>query len=129
MIVFFSASVMGLSSFVMAAPLFASLSAISLPLIPQWAGIHCSTTLLFPMMLCSVAHFGYEGNPVQIGNHWYINIDQLMGKVRKKMSILYPKPILCSVLKELCAIRDNIATCDIASITDIIAMIEDIFIN
>ena len=27
---------------------------------------------------------------------------------------------------ELCAIRDNITTCDIASITDIIAMIEDI---
>ena len=42
------------------------------------------------------------------------------------MSILYPKPILCNVLKELCAIRDNITTCDIASITDIIAMIEDI---
>ena len=34
--------------------------------------------------------------------------------------------ILCSVLKELCAIRDNITTCDIANITDIIAMIEDI---
>ena len=41
------------------------------------------------------------------------------------MSILYPKPVLCNVLMELCAIRDNIATCDIASITDIIAMIED----
>ena len=38
----------------------------------------------------------------------------------------YPKPILCNVLKELCAIRDYITTCDIASITDIIAMIEDI---
>ena len=59
----------------------------------------------------------------------YINIDHLMGKVRKKMSILYPKPILCNVLKELCAIRDNITTCDIASITDIIAMIEDICTN
>ena len=42
------------------------------------------------------------------------------------MSILYPKPILCNVLMELCAIRDSITTCDIASITDIIAMIEDI---
>ena len=30
-----------------AAPLFASLSAISFPLIPQWAGIHCNTTHLF----------------------------------------------------------------------------------
>ena len=27
---------------------------------------------------------------------------------------------------ELCAIRDSITTCDIASITDIIAVIEDI---
>ena len=44
------------------------------------------------------------------------------------MSILNPKPILCNVLMELCAIRDNIATCDIASITDIIAMVEDIAI-
>ena len=59
---------------------------------------------------------------------WYINIDHLMGKVRKK-SILYLNPILCNVLKELCAIRDNITTCDIASITDIIAMIEDICTN
>ena len=57
---------------------------------------------------------------------WYINIDHLMGKVREKMSKLYPKPILCNVLIELCAIRDNITTCDIASITDIFAMIEDI---
>ena len=60
---------------------------------------------------------------------WYINIDHLMGKVRKKMSILYPKPIFCNVLKELCVIRDNITTCDIVSITDIIAMIEDICTN
>ena len=29
---------------------------------------------------------------------------------------------------ELCAIRDNITTCDIADITDIIAMIEDILV-
>ena len=29
---------------------------------------------------------------------WYINIDHLMGKVRKQMSILYPKPIVCNVL-------------------------------
>ena len=29
---------------------------------------------------------------------------------------------------KLCAKRDNITTCDIASITDIIAMIEDILV-
>ena len=59
------------------------------------------------------------------------------------MSILYPKPILCNALRiririnqnirfawsYICAIRDNITTCDIASITDIIAMIEDICNN
>ena len=60
---------------------------------------------------------------------WYINIDHLMGKFRNKMSILYPKPILCNVLMELCAIRDNITTYDIVSITDIIAMIGDISYN
>ena len=40
-----------------------------------------------------------------------------------------PKPILCNVLMELCAIRDSITACDIASITDSIAMIEDICTN
>ena len=46
------------------------------------------------------------------------------------MSIMYPESILCNVLMELCAIRsDNITTCDIANITDIIAMIEDICTN
>ena len=47
------------------------------------------------------------------------------------MSVLCPKLILCTsnVLMELCAIRDNITTCDIASITDIIAMIVDICTN
>ena len=59
----------------------------------------------------------------------YFNIDHIMGKVSKKMSILYPKSILCNVLLELCAIRDDITTCDIANITDIIATIEDICTN
>ena len=45
------------------------------------------------------------------------------------MSTLYPKPILCNVLMELCAKRDNITTCDIASLTDIIALTEDICTN
>ena len=45
------------------------------------------------------------------------------------MSILYPKFNLCNVLIELCVIRDNITTCDIASITDIIAMTKDICTN
>ena len=31
---------------------------------------------------------------------WYFNIDHLIGKNRKKMSILYPKSILCNVLME-----------------------------
>ena len=45
------------------------------------------------------------------------------------MSILCTKSILCNVLNELCAIRYNITTCDIASITNVIAMIEDIRTN
>ena len=46
---------------------------------------------------------------------WYINIDHLMGKVGKKLSILYPKSILCNVLIELCAIRDNTMIEDICT--------------
>ena len=64
-----------------------------------------------------------------ISTYWYINIDHLMGKLRKKMSILYPKPMLCNILLKFCAIRDNITTCDIASITDIIAIIKDLCTN
>ena len=60
----------------------------------------------------------------------FMSLNRLIGWVlepinRDSPTILYPKPILCNVLMELCAIRDNITTCDIASITDIIAMIED----
>ena len=49
-----SASVMGLPCCIIVAPFFASLSAISLPLISQWAGTHCNTTLLFPKTLCNI---------------------------------------------------------------------------
>ena len=51
-----------------------------------------------------------------------------MGKVRKNVD---PKPILCNVSMELSSKRENITstTCDIASITDIIAMLEDIGTN
>ena len=47
-------------------------------------------------------------------------------------TVLDPKPILCNVLIELCAIppiRDHTTACDIACITDIIAVIEDICTN
>ena len=49
-----------------------------------------------------------------------------MGKVKMKSYVLYPQPILCNVLKELCAIRDNNSTCVVADNSDIIALIEDI---
>ena len=45
---------------------------------------------------------------------WYINIDHLMGKIVFTVSKVY----FMYVLIELCAIRDNIKTCDIASITN-----------
>ena len=51
-----------------------------------------------------------------------------MGKVRKNVYTV-SKAYFMYVLIELCAIRDNITTCDIASIADIIAMIEDICTN
>ena len=44
--------------------------------------------------------------------------------------MLHPKPILCTyiVLMKLCVILDNITICEIVSITDTIAMIEDIIL-
>ena len=49
-----------------------------------------------------------------------------MGKVNKKIALLHPQPVLCDVLKELCAIRDNISLCDIADSNDIVLLIDDI---
>ena len=50
----------------------------------------------------------------------------LLGKVNKKIALLHPQPVLCDVLKELCAIRDNISLCDIADSNDIVLLIDDI---
>ena len=44
---------------------------------------------------------------------WYTSLDHLLGKVKKKIALLQPQPLLCGVLKELCAIRDNTSLCDI----------------
>ena len=38
----------------------------------------------------------------------------------------YPQPVLCGIPKELCAIRDNKSSCDIANNNDIVALINDI---
>ena len=46
-----------------------------------------------------------------------------------KSYVLYPQPILCNVLRELCAIRNNNSTCDVADISDIIALIENTCLN
>ena len=45
------------------------------------------------------------------------NIRYLMYKV---------EPVLCGILKELCAIRDNTSSCDTANNNDIVALINDI---
>ena len=45
---------------------------------------------------------------------WYTFLDHLLGKVKMKIALLHPQPILCGVLKELCAIRDNTSLCHIA---------------
>ena len=41
----------------------------------------------------------------------------------------HPQPVLCGVLKELCAIRDNTSLCDIADKNDIVVLINDMCIN
>ena len=57
---------------------------------------------------------------------WYTSLDHLLGKVKKKIALLHPQPVLCGVL---CAIRDNTFLCDIADKNDIVVLINDICIN
>ena len=49
-------------------------------------------------------------------------LGHLLGKVKKKMLLLHPQPVLNGFLKELCAIRDNTSSCDIANNNDIVAL-------
>ena len=60
---------------------------------------------------------------------WYASLDHLLGKVKKKITLLHPLPVLCGVLKELCAIRDNTSLCDVADKNYIAVLINDICIN
>ena len=60
---------------------------------------------------------------------WYTSLDHLLGKVKNKIALLHPQPVLCGVLKELRAIRDNTTLCDIADKNDIVVLINDICIN
>ena len=60
---------------------------------------------------------------------WYASLDHLLGKVKKKIAFLHSQPVLCGVLKDLCAIRDNTSLCDIADKHDIVVLINDICIN
>ena len=39
---------------------------------------------------------------------------------------IYQHPVLCGILKELCGMRDNTYSCDIANNNDIVALINDI---
>ena len=57
---------------------------------------------------------------------WFTPLGHLLGKVKKKMLLLHPHPVLCGILKELCGIRDNTSSCDIANNNDIVALINDI---
>ena len=60
---------------------------------------------------------------------WFTPVDHLLGKVKQKMALLHPQPILCAILKELCGIRDNTSSCDIANNSDIVVLINDICIK
>ena len=55
---------------------------------------------------------------------WNTSLDYLLGKVKKKIALFHPQPVLCGVLKELCAIRDNTSLCDIADKNDIVVLIK-----
>ena len=50
---------------------------------------------------------------------WFTPLGHLLGKVKKKILLLHPHPVLCGILKELCGIRDNTSLCDIANNNDI----------
>ena len=60
---------------------------------------------------------------------WFTPLDHLLGKVKTKIVLFHPQPILCGVLKKLCAIPDNTCSYDIANNNDIVALINDICIN
>ena len=60
---------------------------------------------------------------------WYTSLDHLLGKVKKKIALLHPQPVLCGVRKDLCAIPDNTSLCDIVDKHDIVVLINDICIN
>ena len=60
---------------------------------------------------------------------WYTSLDHLLGKVKKKIALLHSQPVLCGVIKELCAIHGNTSLCDIADKHDIVVLINDICIN
>ena len=59
---------------------------------------------------------------------WFTPLDHLLSKVKKKV-LLHLQPVLCNILKEICAIRDNTSSCDIANNKDIVTVINDICIN
>ena len=59
---------------------------------------------------------------------WYTSLGHLLSKVKKKIALLHPQPILCGILKELCAIRNNTSLCDIADKNDIVVLINDIYV-
>ena len=60
---------------------------------------------------------------------WYTSLDHLLGKVEKKITLLHLQQVLCGVLKELFAIRDNASLCDIADKNGIAVLINDLCIN
>ena len=57
------------------------------------------------------------------------SINHSNNTLNRKWYFLHPQPVLCGILKELCGIRDNTSSCDIANNSDIVALINDICIN
>ena len=71
-------------------------------------------------------YLSYKYGPIEAD--WFTPLGHLLGKV-KKMLLLHPHPVLCGILKELCGIRHNTSSCDIANNNDIVALINDICVG
>ena len=84
---------------------------------------HLLTTLLLSDFLL-ITYLSYKYGLIEAD--WFTPLFHLLGKVKKKMLLLHPHPLLCGILKELCGILDNTSSCDIANNSGIVALINAI---
>ena len=79
-------------------------------------------------LLCVNSTFGtnYQYLSYKLGlidADWFTPLDHhLLGKVKMKITLLHPQPVLCDIL-------NNTSLCDIADKSDIVVLINDTCIN